>query len=54
MHPVIRAIPTFGTYPRCYHGRTGYKPAEAKYSSQSVGKDDLGGWDRPDRWLPGC
>lgn len=53
MLPAIRAIPTFGTYPRCYHGSAGYKPADAKYSSQSGSKDDLGRWDHPDRWMVG-
>ncbi len=41
MHPVIRVIPTFGTYYGCYHGLAGYKPASAKYSSQLDGADDL-------------
>ena len=48
MHPAIGAIPTSGTYPGCYHAREGYKPANAKYSSQEAGKNGLGGWDHPD------
>lgn len=50
---VIRVIPTFGTYPECYHARSGYKPAEAKYSAQSDDKDDLNRWDSSDRRLLG-
>jgi hypothetical protein len=53
MHPVIRAIPTFGIFSGCYHGSTGHKPVNPKYSSQSGGKDDLGSWDRPDHWMLG-
>ena len=30
MHPVIRVIPTFGTYRGCYHAWAGYKPASAE------------------------
>lgn len=54
MHPAIQAIPTFGTCGRCSHGWAGYKPADAKYSSQAAGKNGLGGWDHPDCWMIGC
>jgi hypothetical protein len=53
MYPVIRVIPTSGTYPRCYHGWAGYKPADAKYSSQAAGKNGLSRWDHPDYWMIG-
>jgi hypothetical protein len=41
MYPVIRAIPTFGIYSRCYQRWTGYKPVNTKYSVRLDGMDGL-------------
>ena len=48
LQPAIQAIPTFGIYGRCYHGRTGYKPAEPKYPSELNGMDGPDRQDQPD------